>query len=289
MSHLAQIRSNTKARIFLLEALVVVYSFTAAAFRSDWPSISHDPGALGRLAIPAAAALFGLLLRDAYTGPDRPPHASVVDVIVAFALAFLSEMVLSVLKPELMLPRWAPTQGGFVGISLLVACRSLFPPCAKLGETAGPLSQLEIRWKAEELGKSIRYSAQAYFVISTLFSSIALWFILAGSPKARAASCLLLAGTVYLVYQIRERGWTATTPYTSLDSYRRELHSQRGFLQSASYWYYGSLLPAVLLSLLGHPVYPYWIPLVVLVAAELNHREAEKVRQELDELNAPRI
>jgi hypothetical protein len=73
------IRSNTDKRIFLLQVLVVSYSFTAAAFRSDTPSIANDPGALARLAIPVAAAMFMLLLRDAFTSPAvRPPHASAV-------------------------------------------------------------------------------------------------------------------------------------------------------------------------------------------------------------------
>ena len=57
-----RIRSNTEIRIFLLEAVVVIYSFTAAAFRSDWPSIPNDPAALPRLLgrFPQFAALFGL-------------------------------------------------------------------------------------------------------------------------------------------------------------------------------------------------------------------------------------
>jgi hypothetical protein len=212
-------------------------------------------------------------------------------VIVAFALAFLSQVMLSVLKPDLVLPRWAPTQGGFVGISLVVASRSLFPPRAKLSPDVSPISVVEIGWKAEELGKRIGYSTKAYVATSVLFSLVALYFIVTGNPKTRAASCLLLAGTLYLVHQIREKDLTAAvptdaSPNNSLDSYRRELQGQRAFLQRVSYWYYGSLVPATILSLLGYPVYLYWLPLVVLIAAELNHRAAEELRHELIELNA---
>lgn len=288
-----RIRRNTDTRIFLLEALVVVYSFTAAAFRSDWPSIHRDPGALVRLAIPASAALFGLMLRDALTGRvDRPPHASAVDATVAYALALLSELILSVLEPDLALPRWGPTQGGFVGISLLVASRSLFPPRAKLQLNGRPICLPEIRGKAGELGKRSSYSMRAYLATSALLGSIALYFILTGSPRARAASCIILAGTAYLVYQIHELGFPAAAVSTNasfnkcLDSYRSELQRQHAFLQRASYWFYGSLLPGVLLALLGSPVYPYWLPLVVLIAAELIHRAADNLREELNALNA---
>jgi hypothetical protein len=81
------IRTNTDQRVFLLQALVVSYAFTAAAFRSDTPSIAPAPGALARLAIPVAAAMFGLLLRGAFTSSaDRSSHASAADSIVEPAL-----------------------------------------------------------------------------------------------------------------------------------------------------------------------------------------------------------
>lgn len=101
---------------------MVTYSLTAAAFQSHWPSLRNDPWGLLRLAIPVIAAMFGLLLRDSYAGsPDRPPNASAVDTITAFGFVALSQAILSMVKPDLVLPRWAPTQGGFVGISLVVA------------------------------------------------------------------------------------------------------------------------------------------------------------------------
>ena len=107
----------------------LIYSLTAAAFHSNWPSIHHDPWGLMRLAIPASAAMFGLLPRDACTGsPDRPPPALAVDAITAFAFVALPGAMLALVKPDLVRARWAPTQGGFVGISLVVACRSMFPP-----------------------------------------------------------------------------------------------------------------------------------------------------------------
>jgi hypothetical protein len=48
-------------RVFVLEALAVIYSFTAAAFNSDWPFISNDPGGLARLALPVATVVIVFL------------------------------------------------------------------------------------------------------------------------------------------------------------------------------------------------------------------------------------
>jgi hypothetical protein len=288
------IRTNTDKRIFLLQVLVVSYSFTAAAFRSDTPSIASDPGALARLAIPVTAAMFGLLLRDAFTNSaDRPPHASAVDVIVAFGFAFLLEAILSTLKPELMLARlWAPTQGGFVGISLLVASRSLFPPGVKISDGTGLISLTEIRWKAEELRKSIRRYARAYLAVCTLFCAIAAYALVAGDLKIRLASCVVAAGCGYLLYQSsypigeRDLAAAALSESTLFESYRGELQGQIVFLQRTGYWYYGSLLPGVTILLWGNSVYPYWLLVVIFIAAEWNHRMADRLRQDLDALGA---
>jgi hypothetical protein len=223
-----------------VEALVVVYAFMAAAFRSDWPSASKDPEALVRLAIPATAALLGLWLRDAYAGPDRPPHAVALDVIAAFALAILSQALLSAFKPELVLPRWAPTQGGFLGMVLLALTRALFPPSAK----------------QDRLLPESGWSAKAYLAATVLFTSAACYLLIAGGAKARTASILVLAGSAYLFFQFRVAKHYGT------------------FLRRASYWYYGCLLPSSLIALQGFPVYLYWVPLVILVFAEVNHRAA---------------
>src|SRR5205807_153669 len=147
--------------------------FTAAAFHSDWPSITQDPWGLVRLAIPVTVGSCGLLLRNAYADPiDRPPHASGVDVMVVFALAFLSQAILWLLKPELALPRWAPTQGGFVGFSLLAACRSLFPSGRTQAELSGPISPVELQWKLEELKRRAERSTRFYLVLSTLLIAL---------------------------------------------------------------------------------------------------------------------
>ena len=146
-------------------------------------------------------------------------------MIVAFALAFSSEVVLFLVKPELLLPRWAPTQGGFIGMVLVAVTRSAFPPRAKLKQNTLSMSPQEVCWRQDDLRKRIVQKMRIYLAASALFMSIAVYFILMGSPKARAASSLILIGTAYLVNQIRERGLTVGVSKNAsvdqrLDSYR---------------------------------------------------------------------
>jgi hypothetical protein len=277
-------------RVFVLVALAVIYSFTAAAFDSDWPSISSDPRGLARLALPAATVLIVFLLRDAYADPlNRRPAAAAVDAISAYGLVFFLQMILSALRPELALPRWAPTQGGLVGFWIVVACRSLFQPRADRLQRAGPLSAEEILWKSAELGTKGAHRTGGYLAFCALLSVLALWAVPTGGPIARAGWCLILTGNLVLIYLILKQHFTPSGGLRGgFDAaYRRDLRRQHAVLQGAGYWYYGALLPGVLLLLKGSFVYLYWLPLVVLIAAELNHRASEKLLENLKEIELP--
>lgn len=220
-------------RIVLLETAILIYSFTAAAFRSDRPSVTDDPWALVRLAIPVLAALLGLLLRNAYANEPRAPHDSAVDVIVAFSLAVATQ---AVIPAQWALPRWAPTQGGLLGMILLAASRALFSP----GK-----AQLTVRPPTRAV----------YLSAAALSGSLALYGLVTGVPRVRVASAILLAGSFYLALVIR---------FTN------------SFLRWTTYWFYGSLFPACALYLSGARVYEHLLLVLILMAAELNHRAAEE-------------
>jgi hypothetical protein len=273
-------------RVFVLEALAVIYSFTAAAFSSDWLSISNDPGGLARLALPVATVLMLFLLRDAYADAlNRRPGAGAVDAIAAYGLVVLLQAILLALLPELALPRWAPTQGGLVGFWIVVACRSLFQPGADRLPKAGPLSAEEIRWKSEEAGRKGACRTTGYLAFCALFSILAVWAVLIGRHGARAAWGLTLGGNLALMYRIFRQNFTLSSGLGGgFDAYRCRLRRQHAVLQGAGYWYYGALFPGVLLLLKGSFVYLYWLPLVVLIAAELNHRATERLLEDLKEI-----
>jgi hypothetical protein len=273
-------------RVFVLEGLAVIYSFTAAAFNSDWPSISHDPGGLARLALPAATVLIVFWLRDAYANyPNPHPAAAAIDAIAAYGLVFLLQAILLAFRPELALPRWAPTQGGLVGFWIVVACRSLFQPRADRLQRAGLLSAEENRWKSEEAGRKGARRTGGYLTLCALFSILGVWSSLTGGPVARAAWCLILVANLVFFYRILKQNFTLSGGLRDgFDAYRRDLRRQHAVLQWAGYWYYGALLPGILLLLKGSFVYLYWLPLVVLIAAELNHRATERLLEDLKEI-----
>ncbi len=293
----SQIRKNTEARIFLLEALTVFWSFTFAAFRPGQASFLDDPWVLLRIAIPATTTLLVLLLRNAYASPEDPvQYASILDVIIALACAFLSQPALSRFAPELALPRWFPTQGGIVGPWFLLFVRALFPPRARRPQDGAGLGQpasiLELRWKAEEFGREVRRRNLAVYLTVAALAVFALRFVFTGLPRERAGCGLILAGVVYVVYQIRKRGLPGRVPAAASldgysDSYRRELERQVALLQRVSYWFYGALVPGFGLLILGTRIYNFIVILVILLIAELTHRAKQRLQREIDELTRP--
>jgi len=277
--------AKSEVRIFSLEALVVIYSFTAGAFKSEWPSISADPMALVRLIIPVAVVMAAFWFRKSNHSQGRLPHAAALDVIVAYGLVLLAEWILSAVQPELALPRWAPTQGGFVGFSLIVACRALFPQCSESSADGIPITETELLWKVQDLRATSVQVRRWYLGAGVLPGSAALYFTLIGSGHQRAVSGLIVAGALYVASQVRVRthGPPAATCNNAGQLFREylwELRCRYLLLRRLGAWYYGFLLPAAIFALLGSRVYGYWLPLVVLIFAELNYRQAANFRRE---------
>lgn len=259
-------------RIFLLEALVVVYSFTAAAFHSDRPSIATDAWGLVRLAIPAAAALLGLGIRDRQArNKTRSPHDTVIDILAAYGLALLSQAALFALKPDWILPRWAPTQGGFVGIMLVAICRSLFPPNSRRVRSEPALLT---DWELESLRGRARHLRRVCVASAAAAGVFGAYLLTLRPERAHSAAGLLLAGAAYLAV-LTAQHTPGRTPGEGLRDLRRQL---RGLLV----WSYASLFPAFVVLLWGATVYLYWTPLVILIFAEVSYRSLESLGPEPD-------
>jgi hypothetical protein len=293
----SQIRQNTDLRIFLLEAFGVCYSFTAAAFRSDHPSILEDPWALVRLAIPAISVLLALLLRNACSGSDERPHyASAVDVALALALAVLSQVVLSKIAPAWMLPRWAPTQGGLAGWMFLSVLRALFPPHPKvLRELEIKMSLEEIRWKTEELQReSRRWNLRGYLVSAAVIVIFGSLSVQAQSARVRMGAGLIIVSAVCILYQIKQKREPRQIPNgfgfaEYREVYSNELRRHALLLRDVRYWCLGLFLPGAVLMLLGSRVYEFFIVMYILLMAEFLYRAMQGLRREADELNAPPV
>ena len=140
----SRIRRTTDAQVLLMEAFVLMLSLLGAARYKDTTFLTKRWGLL-RLAIPAAMALLGLMLDDAYARPGaRWPLKAVRAPLFGLGMACLSQAVLSVGNPELTLPRWILWCGGGLGLLLASTVRLLFPPLADRAQGAhGPAFWLQ--------------------------------------------------------------------------------------------------------------------------------------------------
>jgi hypothetical protein len=287
---------NTDARIFLLESCAVVYSFTASAFHTDTPSVTEDPLAILKLAIPTVVVLSVLMLRNAWTGDsERSQLASTVDVSLAFGLVALSQMELWRHFPALVLPRWRPTQGSWAAWLVLTELRTLFPPRSAALRRAEPETGLrmcweEIHWKAQELGRvRLRNNVWIRVVAAAAVVGCGACFLLTGKANVRFGAALIIAGALYAAWQGGSLGSSLTVPAGhDFEQYSHfclhELDRQRRLLSRLRYTLIGSLIPGLMLFLAGSVVYAYVLLLHVLVATELFYRAALHLRREHGEI-----
>lgn len=175
-------------------------------------------------------------------------------------------------------------------------------------EEAFKMSLDEIRRKAQRHGRTIRrrngreYVAAAFVV--TVFGYYIWhyneWFM-------RIGSGLVIAGAVYMVFQLHRRGSGSSAPAdlgmtTGLDFYRKELERQRALLSGVWRWYLGPFVPGLAVITLGAAItnparsphswmfagsYAVVVALLFFLIARLNQRCADRLQRQIDELNAP--
>jgi len=168
---------------------------------------------------------------------------------------------------------------------------------------ANQMSLDELRRKAGKFQKRIRNRNLREYAASA-FAVAAFGYYIWRFPPLRLGSGLMIAATLYMVYQLHTRGAAKTVPAalgmgTCRDFHRRELEQQRDLLRDIWKWY---LLPCVpgLLAFLAVPVMYLapgkWlgvVPLILLCAvffygiASLNQRAARRLQQQIDELDTP--
>jgi len=126
----SRIRRTTDFQVLLMEAFLLYLSFWAAARFWDEAMLADQFGYL-RLAIPAAAAVLGLMLRDAYAKPGHRPGWKTIDgPLFGLGMAFLSGSIVAAGNRDLRLPPAVLIYGGGTGLLLTCALRMLFPPVA---------------------------------------------------------------------------------------------------------------------------------------------------------------
>jgi hypothetical protein len=158
---------------------------------------------LMRLAIPAATALLGLMLEDAYARPGRRwPLKAVRAPLFGLGMACLSQAVLSVGNPELTLPRWILWCGGGLGLLLASIARLLFPPLADRPQGAhGPAFWLQ------QAAEPMQISANAIRAVKavTAITVLALVWASIGDQSVNGRKLVMLAAVVLAVHEICKR------------------------------------------------------------------------------------
>ncbi len=249
------------------------------------------------MAVPSLAALLVLVLRNAGASEeDSAQLAPMVDVVLAYALAFLTQPLLSRFVPALALPHWYTTEGGIVGPWFLVLVRALCPPPGRRRPQDAPspaqaISAPEIGWLAEELRRQMRLVKWAAWLGAAALAGFGLRVGLTGSPRERAGCAWILAGSAYLALQFLRSGSPETVPagaslQAHREAYRRALVRQHVLLQRIRLWFYAAPVPGLVLTIAGTRVYHFVAVLVVLLIAELVHRAGQNLEHEIGEFAA---
>lgn len=163
------------------------------------------------------------------------------------------------------------------------------------------MSLEELRRKAEEFQKKIRHrNLREYVAAAVVLSSFS--YFLWRFPPMRLGCSLILAGTLYVMYQLHTKGAAKVVPDslaldTCLAFHKRELERQRDLVRDVWKWY---LLPFVpgLFAIIGVPLMHLppagWVrglPFLLLCVAmfyfvwRLNKRAAASLQRQIDELN----
>ena len=162
----------------------------------------------------------------------------------------------------------------------------------------------EIRRQTLRLQRKIRLRNFTEYAASALIVVFFGWNMVHFPGPMRAAAALLIAGVLYMVWQLHRRGSPRSMPadlavHTGIAFHRRELERQRDLVRHVWSWYLGPMIPgmaAILVAaLLNHPgggpygrlflaVYAAAAALAFYLVGRLNLRAARKLQTQIDRL-----
>jgi hypothetical protein len=126
---ISRIRRTTDFQVFLMEALTVYLSFTAAAwYQGEQNFLYHYRGFL-RLALPTSVVITALLFCNAYSDLDkRSIGRAILQSAGSLALAALGQALLFHADPGFAVPFRIMLYGSVLSCLLISPLRILFPP-----------------------------------------------------------------------------------------------------------------------------------------------------------------
>jgi hypothetical protein len=125
----SRIRRTTDCQVFLMEAVSVYMSFSAAAWRLGQHAFLYGQGGFARLSIPAVVTVAALLMCNAYADPSKPYWSKpVLQSAGSLSVAFLGQAFLFDSCSRLTIPFGIMISGACTAFVLVSTLRSLFPP-----------------------------------------------------------------------------------------------------------------------------------------------------------------
>lgn len=194
----SQVRRTTSLQLLVAEAMALAFAFVAGVFQTDPWSLDaqlQSPLTIAPIAIPVIAALVALVLLDAYADPARRTREpAAVDGWVGVSVAMVTEMVLTVARPDLALSSVTTLACAAYALLPLSAARMAFPPIPRRGPTlvgAGGAMEAAPRPSATRYERQLLWTGLAY--------ALGLWaFNLATAPTLRYRLGLVVALVVML-------------------------------------------------------------------------------------------
>ena len=165
---------------------------------------------------------------------------------------------------------------------------------------AAPIGIDEIRNCALRFERSIRRrNLQEYAACALVIAMFSVYFWAADGPWTRTGALLVVASSLYVVYQMRRRGSLVPAPADApfVDTYCADLERQRDALQSVWRWYLLPPVPGLVVFAVGLEVdYPpgNWIFLTIYLLAgaalffailALNRYASHQLQHEIDKLH----
>jgi hypothetical protein len=299
----SQIRRTVNPAMLAIQTLMV---FGVVGGLRPTPDGAELPAWLHAL-IPAAAAAFALILRDAYRtqAPRTPWQHALADAAVVAASVLVAQGVLAAAALDAALTFGAAIGRGSVAFAIVLLGRAGMPLERDLHAhlaVRGPMSPEEFARDVLLFERTIRQRNRrevfAGVVVVAAFSAL-LW----RGPgfMARIGFGLVIAGTLFVIHYIRTRGATRPVPMqgelaASVAVYRQELERQRDLLHNVMWWYLLPLFPGMAVLWLAQAlarspsgstwhfgVLGFWLGLTVLLY-HLNERAARKVQRKIDGL-----
>lgn len=162
-----------------------------------------------------------------------------------------------------------------------------------------PMPLEEIHRRARQFEKRIsRRNLREYIAGGIGIVIFTVYLFIFRNPVARTGSALIIAGALFVLFQIYKRATPGTLPAdlaltASLEFHRRELVRQRDLLRTVWLWYLGPFIPGIVVFGMGvaprHGTASWWnaAPFLSIVGAVmwLNYRAAQGLDRQIAEID----